>query len=258
MLDVTPVPAFSDNYIWLIHGLDDRRRVAIVDPGDASPVISVCDELDLEPVALVITHHHWDHVGGIGALVKRFDVPVYGPASEAIPCRTHPLTEGDRSTLTELNVELQALAMPGHTAGQLAYTGHDSLFCGDTLFSAGCGRLFEGTPAEMVSSLGKLAKLAPQTRVYCGHEYTVNNLEFALTVEPGNADARDYLEQARDMRTRGQPTLPSTIDLERKVNPFLRCTEASVRQAAETRSGQQLDDNIAVFSVIRRWKDEFQ
>jgi hydroxyacylglutathione hydrolase len=257
MLKVTPVPAFSDNYIWLIHGLADPRSVAIVDPGDPRPVLKRLKDDRLGAVAILVTHHHADHVGGVDALVAELGVPVYGPASERIPRIDFPLREGDRVAPDGLGIEFGVIDCPGHTAGHIAYHGHGTLFCGDTLFSAGCGRLFEGTPAQMSRSLGKLAALPDDTRVYCTHEYTLSNLRFAGAVEPANDDVRAYIERVGRLRSEDRPTLPSTLGLEREVNPFLRCAESTVREAAERRAGRPLVDDVEVFSVVRSWKDGF-
>lgn len=257
MPPVLHVPAFKDNYIWLIRG-DARDHVAIVDPGDAAPVFAFLEQRRLTPAAILCTHHHGDHVGGVPDLLSRYDVPVYGPGGEHIPDVTHPLGEGDRVELPALNVEFRVLDIPGHTAGHIAYVGGEMLFCGDTLFSAGCGRLFEGTAEQMHASLTKLADLPGATAVYCGHEYTVANLRFALAVEPQNADARGHLTRAEALRTGGEPTLPSTIGLERRINPFLRSAIPTVRQAAESQAGQALDSPTSVFAVLRRWKDDFK
>ena len=257
MLRTTPVPAFSDNYIWLIHGIGDPRKVAIVDPGDAEPVIKYVSNQDLEPAAILVTHHHWDHVGGVQHLVNEFGLPVYGPAAEDILGRDFALREGDSVTLDELGLEFSILDCPGHTAGHIAYYGHQSLFCGDTLFSAGCGRLFEGTPAQMSESLGKFAQLPGDTRVFCTHEYTLANLRFASAVEPSNPDIEAYSARARTLRDQGQPTLPSTLDLEERVNPFMRCDQESVRASAEHHAGHSLADPVAVFATVRAWKDAF-
>jgi hydroxyacylglutathione hydrolase len=213
----------------------------------------------LELAAIVATHHHGDHVGGIEALVARRQVPVYGPARETIPARTRALREGDGVVLDELGLELFVLDVPGHTAGHIAYTGRVAdapvLFCGDTLFGAGCGRIFEGTPATMWTSLQKLAALDPATRVFCAHEYTLANLRFAAAVEPANAALAQ--RQARDsaLRDRGQPTVPSTIADELATNPFLRAGEPAVRAAAEGHAGRVLDSDVAVFAALRAWKN---
>lgn len=258
MLDVSPVRAFSDNYIWVIHGTVARNRVAVVDPGDAAPVIAHLEANGLELAAVLVTHHHRDHCGGVTALKARYDVPVIGPASEEIPLRTRAAQGGDRVELPDLGLTFDVIDIPGHTRGHIAFHGHGVLFCGDTLFSAGCGRLFEGTPAQMSHSLAALRALPPETRVYCGHEYTANNLRFALAVEPGNERTRRYTQAAAGHLAQGRPTLPSTLSLEIEVNPFLRCDQPAVRQAASEHAGHPVCDPIEVFATIRRWKDEFR
>jgi hydroxyacylglutathione hydrolase len=257
MLEATPVRAFSDNYIWMIHGERDRVRVAAVDPGQASPVISALEQHHWQLGAILITHHHPDHVGGVSELVARFAVPVYGPAGETIPERTVSVAGGAHVHLEGLDLDFEVLDIPGHTRGHVAYCGHGALFCGDTLFSAGCGRLFEGTPAQMQHSLKALRELPPETRVYCGHEYTINNLRFALAVEPENDATREYLETAKDLRSKGRPTLPSNMALEIAVNPFLRWDEPTVQKSAERKAGRSLDNPVEVFATIRQWKDGF-
>jgi hydroxyacylglutathione hydrolase len=257
MLDVTPVRAFQDNYIWLIHGLTDPRRVAVVDPGDAAPVLEALDRDGLELGALVITHHHGDHTGGVRRLLERAQVPVYGPVGERIPGRTVDLSDGDTADLEALGLRFEVIDVPGHTAGHIAYYGHGALFCGDTLFSGGCGRLFEGTPAQMTASLDRLAVLPAATRVYCAHEYTLSNLRFAAAVEPRNAALSDYAARAGALRAEDRPTLPSTLGLEREINPFLRCDQPDVVRAAETHSGTSLNDRVEVFATVRAWKDGF-
>ncbi len=256
MKPVLHVRAFTDNYIWLIPGAADR--VAIVDPGDATPVLQALQQKRLTPVAILCTHHHWDHSGGINEIRAHYPIPAYGPAGEKIAGLTHPVGEGDRVNLMELCQEYRVLDIPGHTAGHIAFYGQGRLFCGDTLFSAGCGRLFEGTAAQMHASLSKLAALPEQTEIYCGHEYTLANLKFALTVEPENQDARHYQRTAGQLREQALPTLPSTIGLERRINPFLRTDEPAVRQAAASRNGQKSDTGASIFATLRRWKDEFK
>lgn len=257
MMLVTPVRAFADNYIWLIHGLRDPSRVAVVDPGDAAPVLAALEAQRWTPGVILVTHHHADHVGGVRELRSRFTVPVIGPAGETIPERTRSVAGWDRVELNDLGLEFQVIDVPGHTRGHIAYYGHGAVFCGDTLFSAGCGRLFEGTAEQMTRSLGALRELPGDTRVYCGHEYTQSNLGFAVTVEPENSASRRYLETVQNLRSSGSPTLPSTIGLEIEVNPFLRCKEPSVQKAAETRAGRTLGSEAEVFATIRHWKDGF-
>jgi hydroxyacylglutathione hydrolase len=258
MLHVTPINAFSDNYIWLIRGLADPTQVAVVDPGDAVPVLRYLREHHMHLAAILLTHHHADHVGGVDALLQDHTAPVFGPAREQIPGNPRRLREGDQVELPSLGVKFQVLDIPGHTAGHIAYTGHGALFCGDTLFSAGCGRLFEGTAEQMSASLAKLRLLDAGSLVYCGHEYTVSNLRFAETVEPGNSEVAAYLQRCRSKRALGEPTVPSTLALEHSVNPFLRCDTDTVKQAAEAHVGHTLDSTVEVFAAIRTWKDTFR
>jgi len=254
MPTIIPIPAFSDNYIWLLR---DGNVAAVVDPGDAAPVIAYLEREGLALSAILATHHHGDHVGGIPALLARGRVPVFGPAAEVIPGRTKALAQGDVIVVPGLDLELSVLDIPGHTAGHIAFVGKDLVFSGDTLFAAGCGRLFEGTPTQMVSSLDKLAALPGDTAVYCGHEYTLSNLRFALAVEPGRDELlqRQTREQAK--RDRGVPTLPSTMAEELSTNPFLRAGEMSVRAAVEQHSGRALRDRVGVFAELRAWKNSF-
>lgn len=255
MIQVNSIPAFKDNYIWLI-GHTDSRHVAIVDPGDARPVLDMLQRQSLTPCALLLTHHHHDHVGGVAELLRHFDIPVYGPAHESVPAITHPLCEGDSMLLPELSLTFNVLDVPGHTRGAIAYYGHGGLFCGDTLFTAGCGYLFEGTPPQMYHSLCKLAALAPETQVYCGHEYTLDNLSFARIVEPHNADISARITEATRLRARSLPTVPAPLALELRTNPFLRCHIPAVIAAAETHAGRPLPTPPEVFGVVRHWKDE--
>jgi hydroxyacylglutathione hydrolase len=258
MLDVSPVRAFSDNYIWLIRAPADPRAAVVVDPGDDRPVEDVLQAQGLELKAILVTHHHADHVGGVGALAARHDAQVFGPARERMPCEVRALDDGGTAELANLGLEFAVMAIPGHTLGHIAYTGHGALFCGDTLFSAGCGRLFEGTPAQMLDSLDRLASLPDTTSVYCGHEYTQANLRFARTVEPDNADIRVAADEVRERRERDEATLPSTIGRERRINPFLRCRTAAVKAAAERHAGRMLATPVEVFTEVRAWKDGFR
>jgi len=259
MAAIIPIPAFTDNYIWTLR---EGRSAAVVDPGDAEPVREYLDGEGVELVAIVVTHHHGDHVGGVRELVGRRRIPVYGPAREPIPERTHALREGDRVVLGELGLELGVLDVPGHTNGHIAYTGRDAggpvVFCGDTLFAAGCGRIFEGTPEAMWASLRKLAALDPATRVFCAHEYTLANLRFAVAVEPSNEALAARVERDTALRERGRPTVPSTIADELATNPFLRAAEPAVRRAAEAHAGRGLDDDVAVFAELRAWKNAYR
>ena len=257
MTTIIPIPAFRDNYIWAVRKGD---TAAVVDPGDAAPVLAWLAREGVQLCAVIATHHHMDHVGGIDTLRKHADVPVYGPANESIPRRTHPLGEGDRIVVPGIDLALSVLDIPGHTAGHIAYytTGATPLlFCGDTLFAAGCGRLFEGTPSQMWASLSKLAALAPDTRVYCGHEYTLANLRFAEAVEPDSADVRARMAREQAKRDRDQPTLPSTIGEELATNPFLRAALPSVAERAAAHAGHRMNGAVDTFAALREWKNGF-
>lgn len=254
MLHIVPVRAFTDNYIWVIH---DGCHAAVVDPGDAVPVLDFLRRENLRLVAILNTHHHNDHVGGNAALLREFPVPVYGPAHEAIPTLTHRLEEGDNVQLAEFSLSFHILDIPGHTAGHIAYYGSNLLFCGDTLFACGCGRLFEGTPQQMYASLQKLAGLPDETLVYCGHEYTLANIRFARVVEPGNQALLELEATTEKLRAQDIPTLPSTLMREKANNPFLRCDQLQVIQSASDYLGVALPDPVSVFAAIRGWKNDF-
>jgi hydroxyacylglutathione hydrolase len=258
MLEVSPVRAFSDNYLWLVRTPGDPTGAVVVDPGDARPVQVALEEQDLQLRAILVTHHHPDHVGGVRALAERYSADVFGPAREKLPCEFRPLEGGAVVSLADLGLEFDVMNVPGHTLGHIAYHGHGALFCGDTLFSAGCGRLFEGTPAQMLDSLDRIAALPDETLVYCAHEYTLGNLRFAAAVEPGNADVLETLDAVQALRSRDAITLPTTLGHERRINPFLRCREPAVRAAAEARAGRHLADTSDVFAVVRNWKDGFR
>jgi hydroxyacylglutathione hydrolase len=257
MLKVLAVPAFQDNYLWLIH---DGVHAAVVDPGDAAPILAALDAHQLSLVAILLTHHHADHVGGVPALLSRFKVPVFGPRSEAIADITHPLAEGDSATIPELSLALSILDVPGHTRGHIAYVAHSQgwLFCGDTLFAGGCGRLFEGTPEQMVASLTKLAGLRDDTQVYCAHEYTLANLRFAQAVEPGNAALLERIRTEQLKRERGEPTVPSTIGLEKATNPFLRYSSPEILASLEKNDHIATREPIAAFAALRQWKNSYR
>lgn len=256
MLAVHPVRALKDNYVWLIAD-EDRKVAAIVDPGEAAPVVAGLARRRWRPVAILITHHHWDHVGGIAELVERYALPVFGPAAESIPHRSHGVAGAQQVALQELDLVVEALAVPGHTLGAIAYFGDGMLFSGDTFFTAGCGRLFEGTPEQMHRSLSRLAALPLSTRLYCGHEYTLANLRFAAAVEPGNADTAERLAETERLYARQAPAVPSTIEIETRTNPFLRCDAPEVRATAGRLLGRPPASAIEVFAAIRAYKDRF-
>jgi len=258
-LRVTALPAFDDNYLWLIHGVDGAdRHVAVVDPGDAAVVEAALAAGGYRLDAILVTHHHGDHTGGVAALATAHGCPVYGPATESIPARTHPLTGGGTVLLPTLGLTFDVLDVPGHTAGHIAYVGHGALFCGDTLFSGGCGRLFEGTPAQMLASLAQFTALPADTAVYCAHEYTASNVRFALAVEPGNPELVAYADVVADLRSEGLATIPSSIGRELAVNPFLRSETPAVQQAVWREAGVASADAVETFRLLREWKNRYR
>lgn len=252
MINAVPVPILSDNYAWVLSKPDSGNAV-VVDPGDAGPVLAFLDQSNLKCAAVLLTHHHHDHVGGAAEIGKIWKCPVYGPIEESIPAVTHPVGEGD--TVTAAGMTFNVLSVPGHTRGHVAYVGHGHLLCGDTLFAGGCGRIFEGTPAQMFDSLSRLADLDPETLICCAHEYTVANLRFALYVEPGNAHLVERLASARATRSAGRPTLPSRLKEELISNPFLRCSQPEIVETASRKAGRHLEPGLEVFAEVRRWKD---
>src|SRR3990172_4492606 len=243
MIEIRPVKALKDNYIWLI-GNTTHNRVAIVDPGDAVPILDQLRDQGLQPLAILVTHHHQDHGGGIIELLESYQVTVYGPAGEDIPAITNPLHEGDVVSLEGIGLELSVLEVPGHTMGALAYHGSDAAFTGDTLFTAGCGRLFEGTPEQLYDSLEKLYRLPDSTMIYCGHEYTLSNLAFAKVVEPDNQAIVHRLYACERLRQENRPTVPATLAEERLTNPFLRTDQPSVRAAASRHAGYSPENAV--------------
>ena len=256
MLEIIPIPALKDNYIWLLKNRASGH-IAIVDPSNAEPVLNIIQSEGLEPIAILITHHHWDHIGGISGITEKYDIPVYTPKTESVAGSTRPVGEGDVISLPELNLELNILDVPGHTSGAIAYYAEGMVFSGDTLFTAGCGRLFEGTPPQMHASLSKFKSLPDATLLYCGHEYTVSNLQFAKNVEPDNLAIQQRLAQAILTRNNNQPTVPATLKLEKETNPFLRCEVTNVIEAAITHTGKSLSEPADIFAAIRHWKDTF-
>ncbi len=256
-VSVLAVPAFADNYLWLLH---NGTQAAVVDPGDAAPILAALKEHGLSLVAILLTHHHADHAGGVPALLEHFPVPVYGPTLDTIPTVTHPLKEGDSVTLPELGLHFSVLDVPGHTKGHIAYVEKEQnwLFCGDTLFAAGCGRLFEGTPRQMTQSLAKLAALPDETAVYCAHEYTLSNLRFALEVEPDNTALTERYKTEKAKRDQHIPTVPSSIGLEKLTNPFLRYAQTQIMRRLHNVGRLNTPEPVQAFAALREWKNNFR
>ncbi len=257
-LSVLVIPAFRDNYIWLIH---NGVQAIVVDPGEAAPVLAALNAHQLALAAIVLTHRHDDHIGGVPALLEKFTVPVFGPKNEKenIPTVTHPVAEGDNVTIPALTLRLKVLDTPGHTIGHIAYYVESQrwLFCGVTLFAGGCGRLFEGTPQQMTESLAKFTSLPDTTLVYCAHEYTLSNLQFALAVEPNNQALIARMQSERLKRDQGLPTVPSTMALEKATNPFLRYREPEVIEGLIANGHLKQREPVASFAAIREWKNNF-
>jgi hydroxyacylglutathione hydrolase len=249
---IHPIPAFEDNYIW---ALRDNQQVAIIDPGEAAPVLRFLDTTGDRLCAILVTHRHGDHTGGIAELRTRHPVPVYGPALEAAEVVTHPLQDGERLTLPALGIDFEVLHLPGHTLGHVAYYRPGMLFCGDVLFGAGCGRVFEGTLEQMHASLARIATLPADTRIYCAHEYTQSCLGFARTVEPDNPAIAARSARVAALRAAGKPSVPSTLAEEMATNPFLRWHTPGVIAAATRRLGQPPANNAETFAAIRIWRD---
>lgn len=250
MLNIIPIPAFSDNYIWLLH---NARYAVVVDPGDSAPVIKILQKLNLELTAILITHHHSDHIDGVAALLEYMPAEVYAPQYEQFAFKHIALTEGDEITLPKINQSFRIMWLPGHTLGQIAYVNEDYLLCGDTLFGAGCGRLFEGTPTQMLHSLQRLKLLNPNTKVFSAHEYTAKNIEFALTLEPDNGDLMTRKQQVQALRAQNLPSLPSSIDLELKTNPFFRCNQATIIKNSQAENS----DELCVFTAVRSLRNHY-
>lgn len=251
---VVALRAFADNYIWTIR---DATHAVVVDPGDAQPVLDYLASEKLQLAAILNTHHHADHVGGNAALLARHPAPVYGPRDERIPEVSVRLADGERFTLPHFNIGMETLEIPGHTRSHVAFFGDGMLFCGDTLFAAGCGRLFEGTPRQMYDSLTRLSRLPDDTRVYCGHEYTLSNIRFARVAEPDNSRLPELETRMQALRDRDQSTLPSTIGQEKATNPFLRVGEPGIINSASARAEKKLSDPVSVLAAIRDWKNNF-
>jgi hydroxyacylglutathione hydrolase len=256
MIKILPILAFKDNYIWCLIN-EQTKHCIIVDPGEAKPVLTQLKQLNLTLDAILITHHHWDHTNGIRSILKYHPVPVFGPAKEKIAGVTKPVDEGDKVELPHWPT-FEVLAIPGHTLGHIAYIGNHFLFCGDTLFAAGCGRLFEGTAEQMLNSLNKLSRLPDETKVFCGHEYTLANLHFAQAVEPNNPQIKKRLEKTRELRQKNLASVPSLLAEERLSNPFLRCDHPQIKMRIEKRTGRKLEEPVEIFTYLRQWKNNFK
>jgi hydroxyacylglutathione hydrolase len=253
-ISVYPVRAFQDNYVWTLRL---GNNAAVVDPGEAGPVLAYLRAHKLNLTAILNTHHHADHVGGNAELLEHYPVPVYGPYDDRIPTVSERVREGDKFTLPGFKLDLQVFEIPAHTRSHIAFFGGGMVFSGDTLFACGCGRLFEGTPAQMHASLAKLAQLPGSTRVYCGHEYTLSNIKFGRAVEADNAELATWEKEAGALRAKDEPTLPSTLERELKGNPFMRCDEPAVVAAASRHAGRALTDPVSVLGALREWKNNF-
>lgn len=254
MFEVIPIPAFRDNYIWLLHR--DGHAV-VVDPGDATPVLAALHVQKLALDAILVTHHHDDHTGGVAQLLQAHPATAYAPRRERYAFPHHQVGEGDSIELGTLGIRLSVMETPGHTLGHIVYYGAKSLFCGDTLFGCGCGRLFEGSCQQLYHSLQRLASLPRETRVYCAHEYTRHNIRFARTLDPDNAELARRESEVERLLARGQPSLPSTIGMELATNPFLRCDTAAIHAAAVMQTGAKEADPVSVFCVIRKLRNSF-
>jgi hydroxyacylglutathione hydrolase len=254
LLRAVALPAFQDNYIWLLRGAEGAA--VVVDPGDDAPVLAAIAG-GLRPVALLLTHHHADHIGGAARLQSALGIPAWGPVDARIPGEVNRVGDGDRVAVPELGLDFEVLAVPGHTRSHVAFHGAGHLFCGDTLFSLGCGRMFEGTPSQFLASLDRLAALPGDTAVCCGHEYTEANGRFARAAEPDNPAREAWLARVAELRRAGQPSLPSTMATERAANPFLRVDQPGVLASLSRQSGQAPADRVAAFAALRQWKDGF-
>jgi hydroxyacylglutathione hydrolase len=257
-LSILTVPAFDDNYLWIVH---NGSNALVVDPGDGSAIVQALQKHQLNLKAILLTHHHADHIGGVPHLLTHYDVPVYGPKNDGIACITQALGDGDPLQIDGLPISLQVIAVPGHTLGHIAYyvSAHGWLFCGDTLFAGGCGRLFEGTPAQMLESLEKLASLPDDTAIYCAHEYTMSNLRFALAVEPLNTKLTERIQIEKNKRDQQLATIPSFIGIEKQTNPFLRSREDSVISTLLSNKRITPGENaVAIFAALREWKNNFR
>jgi len=264
---VTAIPAFNDNYIWAITSKDPsitnkNKPIALVDPGEAAPCIAFIEKNELQLCTILVTHHHPDHVGGIADLKtycqnKGWPLTIYAPENSSIKNIDVRVSEREIVNISALDVSFEVINLAGHTLDHIGYYGNDIVFCGDTLFSGGCGRIFEGSPKQMLTALTRLTDLPERTHVYCAHEYTLANLTFALAVEPKNAELVHYYNQVLAQREKNVSTIPTSILLEKKINPFLRCKQADIVNSAAKFSGTNPVNELETFTVIRQWKNQF-
>lgn len=253
-LTIHPIPAFSDNYLWIMH---DEVHAVVVDPGDAKPVLDYLQQHQLKLTDVLITHHHYDHIDGVNALIEACDCQVYAPADERLNFNHLTVREGDVVSLESLQLNFEVLETPGHTLTHVCYVDHNKLFCGDTLFSGGCGRMFEGTPEMFVNSLNKISGLPGHIKVYCTHEYTLSNLRFARQAEPENTALKQHEQTVKQWRMAKRPSLPSSLSLELQINPFLRTHHPTVQKRVIQHWNQACDDPVSCFALLRKWKDNF-
>jgi len=257
MNKIIPIPALVDNYIWCILSPDNTKAI-IIDPGDATPVIDTLQKQNVSLIAILITHHHWDHTSGLEELKAHFPkIQIFGHSQTAVPSITHSVKEGDIISFPGFSNSLSVIETPGHTRDHVAYWDQHALFSGDVLFASGCGRIFEGTHQEMMRSLTKLRSLPNYTDVYCGHEYTIKNLNFALTIEPNNKLLQEQLKHVQNLRDNNIASLPTTISIEKASNPFLRFDESAFCKIIGDLTGVDASDPLAVFTALRKWKDNF-
>ncbi len=255
MNKIIPIKALSDSYIWTI--INNNRDAVFIDPGESAPVIKAIESLELNPIAILLTHHHDDHTGGVEFLKNKYHIPVFGPKNENIPCIDSPMKEHDCIEFAQLAASFTVIDVPGHTIGHIAFLYENNLFCGDTLFTGGCGRIFEGSPGQMFASIHKLSCLPLDTKIYCAHEYTLANLMFAKKIEPENLKIADRIHQTIIAINNGEACVPSTLAIELETNPFLRCKIIEVNKTAAHYSGKSLNSEVDVFTVLREWKNNF-